>query len=431
MTAPPTQKNLPALQADYAHLLVHSGVNLQTDQSLFISAELAHAPFVRRLVAEAYRAGARYVEVKWEDVPTAKQRLLHAADAHIGYFPEYAITQFQQMVDEGWPRLSLAGSEFPDALDEVDPQRMLAASQPRRKAMRFYMDAITGNQLQWCVAGVPTLAWAQKVYPALAPDAALTQLWMTILRVCRVDQADPVQAWQQHDQALKDVADFLMAREIRSVRYVDSAPGPDGKPSSDLTIGLTEQPFWIGGSSDSKAGITFMANMPTEEIFTTPHRDKANGYVRTAKPAFPFEREVQNAYFRFEKGELVEWKAEKGQDVLDQYFEIEGTRRLGELSLVDVRSPINQLGTVFHDTLFDENAVCHIAFGSAYSEGVAGGDEMSEEELNALGVNQSDAHQDFMIGTATMDVIGRTADGQEIFVMKAGKFVDEALADGR
>ncbi len=431
MTASSSQKTLPDLQADYAHLLIHTGINLQPDQSLFISTELAHAPFVRQLTAAAYEAGARYVHVQWNDALVDKQRLLHVADEHVGYFPDYAITQFRQMVDEGWPRLSLTGAEFPDALDEIDPQRMLAASQPRRKAMRFYMDAVVTNQLQWCVAGVPTVAWAQKVYPALAPDAALTQLWMTILRTCRVDEADPAQAWQQHDEALKGVADFLMAREIRSIRYVDRAAGPDGKPNSDLTIGLTEQPFWIGGSSDSKAGVTFMANMPTEEIFTTPHRDQANGYVRTAKPAFPFEREVQGAYFRFEDGELIEWTAEKGQAVLDQYFEIEGTRRLGEVSLVDVRSPINRLGTVFHDTLFDENAVCHIAFGSAYSEGVVGGDEMSEAELEALGVNKSDAHQDFMIGTATMDVIGRTATGQEVIVMKEGKFVDEAVSGGR
>ena len=275
---------------------------------------------MRQLVAAAYQAGARYVEVKWEDALTDKQRLLHVADEHIGYFPEYAIAQYSQMVDEGWPRLSLAGSEFPMRWTMSTRSGMLAASQPRRKAMRFYMDAITGNRLQWCVAGVPTVAWAQKVYPALAPEAALTQLWMTILRTCRVDQADPVQAWQQHDQALKGVADFLMAREIRSIRYVDPVPGPDGKPSSDLAIGLTEQPFWIGGSSDSKAGVTFMANMPTEEIFTTPTAPRPTATCATAKPAFPFEREVQDAYFRFEEGELVEWKAEKGQAVLDQYL---------------------------------------------------------------------------------------------------------------
>ncbi len=415
--------DLTALQTRYADLLIEIGVNLQSGQCLTITAELAHAPFVRQVTAAAYRAGAKYVHVHWVDTLVQRAALLHAEEVALTYVPEYEITRHRQMVDEEWARLALTGAEFPDGLDDVDPRRIRESGMARRKAIRFYADAMMANQIAWCVAGVPTPAWAQKVFPELTPDAAETKLWQTILEVCRVDQTDPIAAWEAHDRQLTAVTKFMAAHEIRSLHFSDLTPGPDGKPRTDLAIGLTTQPQWIAASSTTPDGVRFLANMPTEETFTTPVRTQADGWVRTSKPGFPFERRVDDAYFRFEQGEVVEFSATVGHDVLAQLFEIEGAKRLGEVSLVDIRSPINQAGVIFYDTLFDENAVCHIAFGDAYPGGVVGGDDMSKEQLAALGVNQSDTHVDLMIGTPTMNVTGTSIDGNDILIMENGRFV--------
>lgn len=413
--------------AAYAELLIQIGVNLQPGQSLRIGAELEHADLVRLAAAAAYRAGARYVHVDWTDSPTAKQRLLHSEPAYLEFMPGYEITRHQEMVNDTWARLALTGDAHPDLFDDVDPLRLRKIGQVRAQNLRFYSQAQMANQLPWCVAGVPTRAWAQKVFPQLAPAEAHAQLWQTVLRTCRLDQPDPVAAWRQQERLLKGIIAFLAHHQVRAVRFVDSAPGPDGKPRTDLTIGLTDAPQWMGGGAMTTRGIPFFPNMPTEEVFTTPHNGRTTGWVRTSKPTFPLERRVENAYFRFEAGEVVEYTAETGQDVLEQFFAIPGARRLGEVALVDVRSPVNQVNTTFYDILFDENAVCHIAFGEAYPEGMIGAADMDEEELAAHGVNLSDTHVDFMIGTPTMNLYGQCANGRTLTLMVDGQFADDVL----
>lgn len=422
-----TPSDLTALQARYADLVIQFGVNLQPGQGLNITAELAHAPFVRVVTAAAYRAGAKHVHVHWVDTLIQRAALLNGSDTARTYVPDYEITRHRQMVDEQWARLAITGAEFPDGLEDVDPTLIREAAVPRRRALRFYSDAMMANQIQWCVIAVPTAAWAAKVFPDLPADAAQEKLWETILQVCRVDQPDPVAAWQLHNDRLSTVADFLNRNGIRLLHFHDPAPGPDGKPSTDLTLGLTQYPNWIAAASQRPDGVEFLPNMPTEEVFCTPDNRRADGWVRTSKPGFPFERRVEDAWFRFAAGELVDYSAGIGEEVLGQLFEMDGAKRLGEVALVDVRSPINQAGIIFFDTLFDENAVCHIAFGEAYPGGVVGGDDMAREELDALGVNQSDTHVDLMIGTPTMNVTGRTADGVEIPVMENGRFVPEIV----
>ena len=411
----------------YAELLIRSGVNLQAGQSLRIGAELEHADLVRLVTAAAYRAGARYVHVDWSDSPTTKQRLLYSELEYLDFLPNYEIARHQEMVNDTWARLALTGDAYPDLFDDVDPVRLRKIGQVRAQKLRFYSQAQMGNHLAWCVAGVPTRAWAEKVFPGLAPAAALAQLWETVLRTCRLDQADPVAAWRQHDQLLKGVVAFLAAHQVRAVRFVDTQTGPDGKPRTDLTVGLTDAPQWLGGGSTTTQGIPFLPNMPTEEIFTTPHNSRTTGWVRTSKPTCPLERKVENAYFRFEAGEVVEYSAETGHDVLTQFFAIPGARRLGEVALVDVRSPVNQVNTTFYDILFDENAVCHIAFGEAYPEGLVGAATMNEEELATHGVNSADTHVDFMIGTPTMNLYGQCADGRTLPLMVDGQFTAEVL----
>lgn len=412
----------------YARLIINAGVNLQPGQGVFIQAELGHRDFVRLLTKEAYAAGAKMVMADWRDPIMDRTRYLDVEDQYLEYMPAFLEARINEMIDDGWVRIALTGDEYPDAYDDVDPARMRRQRSAMMRRLGPSVRRMMNNEISWCVAGMPVIPWAQKVFPGLDGETALERLWELVLQVVRADQPDPVAAWQQHDANLKKVPAFLDRKQVRAIRYLDKTPGPDGKASTDLTIGLTDQPAWSCGSSNNSKGLPFLANIPTEEIFSTPHRDRVNGWARTSKPGFPFERELLDAWFRFEDGFVVEWDAGKGKDLLDQLFEMDGARQLGELSLVDVRSPINQAGVIFHDTLFDENAACHIAFGRGYPEGIGGGNQMSNEELDAMGLNNSDAHQDLMIGTDSMTVIGICADGSEVLIMQDGMFTDEVLA---
>jgi aminopeptidase len=419
---------LLAQQRAYADLIIRSGVNLQPGQGVAVRAELGHREFVRILAAAAYDAGASHVEVLWQDPLVNKIRYQHVQPDYLGFVPEFEVARANEFLDDRWARVALTGDEYPNALEEVPPAVLREYQQSWYKKLGFFQQRTMNNEIAWCVAGVPMAPWAQKVFPDLDAATATERLWEMVLRVCRADQPDPHGAWREHDANLKKVSAFMDRHQVRAVRFLDQRPGPDGKASTDLTVGLTDRPNWSCGTSDSAAGQPFFANIPTEEIFSTPNRARTEGWVRTSKPGFPFQRELLNAYFRFERGEVVEWQADKGQEVLDEVFQIPGARRLGEVALVDVRSPINQSGLIFHNTLFDENAVCHIAFGRGYPEGIQGGSKLSPEALDALGLNSSDIHIDLMIGTETMQVIGTCADGSEVLVMDGGLFVDEMLA---
>ena len=270
----------------YAEVLVKLGVNLQPGQSLRIGAELEHAPFVRIVIEEAYRQGAPYVQVDWADTPLARARMQYSSAENLSYFPEYEVAKARQMVDEGWARLALVGNEFPDLLKDVDPAAMRTVAVTRSQKLKFYMQAMMANQMQWCVAAVPTQAWAAKVYPNLAPDAALAELWTQVLRMVRVDQPDPVEAWTKHNVTLKGVADFLMRNKVHTLRFIDTKIGPDGLPATDLTVGMTDRPQWLGAAAQRPDGLSFLPNMPTEEVFISPDWRRAEGHVRTSAPFF-------------------------------------------------------------------------------------------------------------------------------------------------
>ena len=416
------------LKRRYAELVVGVGVNVQPGQRVLISAEVVARDFVTLLMDACYAAGSPFVAVQWREPLTARSRLLHAPDEHVAEVPDYEVARFRQMADEGWARIAITTSEFPDLLDDVDPGRMMRQRAALAERLDFYVEAQMSNQLPWCVVATPSPGWAAKVFPDLDAAEGVARLWDLILKMVRADRDDPVAAWREHAAGLQAIGTWMGERRIRAIRYHDATPAADGVASTDLTVGLTDAPRWLGGSSSTQAGIAFMANMPTEEVFCTPHNARVDGWVRTSKPVFVMEREIRGAIFRFRDGELVEAHAEHGDDVLQRFLEIPGARRLGEVSLVDVRSPVNQTGVVFRNTLFDENAVCHIAFGKAYAECVEGVQTMSSAEREAFGVNESDTHEDFMIGTPTMDVDGIDADGETVPIMRAGRFVDEVLA---
>ncbi len=422
----------------YAQLLIRLGLNLQSGQSLVIKTEPIHRDFALLVAEAAYDAGARYVQIEYSDMRLQSIRIRNSAEEDLEHLPGYFNEMARERRDEGWAALSLVGEEDPSLPTQLDPASLRILQTAEYRAMMPWRESMMEMKQQWNVASLPTPAWAQKVFPDLAADEALDRFWDEIRRTIRLDADDPFAAWQAHLADLEAARSTLQDRQVRALHFFDPTPAADGKPSTDLTIGLTDRPNWAGGvgglgapegdaagdgsEETGEAAPVFLPNIPTEELFTTPHRLRVNGWTRTSRPSFPFRREVEEVTFRFEEGRVVEFSAGEGQEIYEQFFAVEGTRYLGEVALVDVSSPIFQSGLVYYNTLFDENAACHIAFGQAYPIGLVGGAELSPDELNAAGVNKSDLHLDVMIGTPTLNVTGHLSDGAELAIMRAGRY---------
>jgi aminopeptidase len=411
--------------ARYAELIVTQGVNLQPGRSLVIKAEVGNRAFVRELMAAAYRAGAKFVEVDWSDPLLLKERLTHSRPEYLDYLPDALVSQAAERIREGWSNISVVGKEYPNLLEDADAEKVRLVQTVYLGKLEAWRAALMRNQLAWCVCAVPTPAWARQVFPQMDDEDALTALWQAILSAAHVSADESGAGWQNHIRQLEQVAGFLNSRPVDSLHFYDPTPGPDGKASTDLTIGLTARPYWVSGASPTMDGLVFSPNIPTEEAFVTPHRGRAEGWTRSSKPFFPFDQEVTGAWFRFAEGQVVEYGAEKGQPLLDQFFGVEGSRRLGEVALVDTESPIFQSGLLFYNTLFDENAAIHLAFGRGYPIGIRDGGTMKPDGLDALGLNLSALHLDTMIGTETMNVTATYADGSQTPIMRDGRYTQE------
>ena len=412
--------------ASYAELIVTQGVNLQPGRSLVIKAEVGSRAFVRELMAAAYRAGAKFVEVDWTDPLLVAERLTHSRPEYLEFLPDALLPQVEERIRDGWSSISVVGKEYPDLLKDADAEKVRLLQTAFYGKTDAWRAALMRNQTAWCVCAVPTPAWARQVFPEMPEEAAIQALWQAILAAAHV-APDGSGHWQDHVRQLERVAGFLNSRPIDSLHFYDPTPGPDGKPSTDLTIGLTTQPYWVSGSSPTVDGLVFSPNIPTEEAFVTPHRGRAEGWTRSSKPFFPFDQEVTGGWFRFAGGAVVEYGAEKGQNLLDQFFGVEGCRHLGEVALVDTQSPIFQSGLLFYNTLFDENAAIHLAFGRGYPIGIQDGGTMTPDELDALGLNLSSLHLDTMIGTETMNVTAIYADGSQTPIMQDGRYTAQVL----
>ncbi len=422
----------------YAHLLIRVGVNLQPGQSLDIRTEPIHREFALKLAEAAYDAGAKFVAIEYNDMRLQSIRVRKNTPEELEHLPSYIEDIALERKEDRWAAISLVGEEDPGLPAQLDPNKLRVLQTAEYRATMPWRTSMMEMKQQWNVAALPTPAWAQKVFPDLPAEEALPRFWQEIRRIIRLDADDPVAAWQTHLSNLAAARQTLQSKQVRALHFFDPAPGPDGKPSTDLTIGLTDRPHWAGGNSglgteaDQEGGDAaapvFLPNIPTEELFTTPHRLRVNGWTRTSRPSFPFRREVADAYFRFEDGLVVDFSAGEGQETYEQFFDVEGTRRLGEVALVDVSSPIFKSGLTYYNTLFDENAACHVAFGKAYPIGLEGGADLSEEELAEAGVNNSDLHQDVMIGTATLDVTGHLSDGSKLAIMREGRYTPAVLA---
>ena len=398
----------------YANLTVRSGLNLQKGQQLLITAPLDAVPLVRRITEHAYRAGANLVTTLYGDDVTALSRFRHAPDEAFDVAPAWLFNGMAEAFRNGAARLAIAG-EDPALLAGQDPKKLSRANKARSIAYRPAMELITGFAINWCVIAAATPAWAKSVFPDLPEGEALDRLWKAIFACTRADLPDPVAAWETHSADLARRTGYLNEKRYAALKY--SGPG------TDLTLGLADDHVWKGGAGRARNGVVCNANIPTEEVFTCPHKDRVDGTVCSSKPLSYQGSLIDGIKVRFEKGRIVEMTAAKGEDAFRNLITTdEGAARLGEVALVPHSSPISKSGIIFNNTLFDENAASHIAVGQSYSENIRNGGERSAEEKAALGANSSLVHVDWMIGNGDLDIDGITADGGAEPLMRKGEW---------
>ncbi|UED72534.1 aminopeptidase [Brevibacillus sp. DP1.3A] len=398
----------------YADLAVKVGVNVQPMQTLVVTAPLSTAPFVRKVAKKAYEAGAKHVHIEWTDDELTRMKYDLAPEEAFREYPQWKVQGLEEMAENGAAFLYISAAN-PDLLKGVSLDRISTANKTAGQALHKFRSYTMSDKVSWCVLAVPSPAWAAMVFPHLPQEEQELALWDAIFRATRADMDDPVQAWHDHHATLNSKVDQLNAKQYRYLHY--EAPG------TSLTIELPSNHIWIGGGSVNKDGASFMANMPTEEVFTAPLKEGVNGTVRSTKPLSYHGNLIENFTLTFEKGRIVSATAEKGEESLKQLIETdEGSHYLGEVALVPHLSPISQSDIIFYNTLFDENASNHLAIGNAYSVNIEGGADMSNEELASRGINISLTHVDFMIGSAEMNIDGETADGKREPLFRNGNW---------
>ncbi len=406
------QQEFDRLLSKYADVVVQVGLNLRKDQILSIRGILEDAPFIRKVTESAYKAGAKYVDVLWSDEGSARTRFEYGDPENITYIPDWVFGRYEEFYKDGNAELAIASTD-PDLFEGIDSD--LLAKSRKARMQKFEPLRKYENLANWCVVATAAPSWAKKVFPGIPVEEAQAKLWEAIFKVCRIDLPDPVAAWKEHTDRLVKYKEYLNNKRYTALRY--TAPG------TDLTVGLPEKQVWAGAQETFKNGITCTVNIPTEEVFTAPHKDKVNGYVKATLPLNLMGTLIEDFSVTFENGRAVKVTAKKGEDDLRKLIETdENASRLGEVALVPNSSPINQSGILFYNTLFDENASCHIALGNAYRTSIEGGADMSNEEFAEAGGNKSLIHTDFMIGSAEMDIDGIKEDGTREPVMRQGEW---------
>ena len=393
----------PATLERYAELIVRFAVNVQPGQNVEVGSEIGKEELTRAVAAAAYRAGARHVAVLYDDLHLKRARILHASDDALGYAPDWVRRQVQELNERHGASIYLSGAAEPGILDGLDGERIGRDRSP--EAVDWH-DAINARTVNWTVVPAPTPAWAGMVHPSLEPAEAYERLWEQVMHVCRMDEDDPVDAWRRRSAELQTAAARLTDLRLDSLRFVG--------PGTDLTVGLLPTSRWVGGGEQTVDGIEHMANLPTEEVFTTPDPKRTSGVVRATKPLEMAGSTVRGLEVRFEEGRAVEFRADSGADALRaRTVRDEGGAFLGEVALVDRNGRIAPLDTVFYDSLLDENASSHIALGSAY-------ETVGEEDIGRI--NRSEIHVDFMIGGDDVRVTGTTAGGEQVEILNGGRW---------
>lgn len=399
----------------YAELVVRQGINIQNDQILVINSPIECAEFTRIISEIAYKEGAKDVVVSWNDEVLSKIKYLNAPEKVFDEFPEWRKELFVSYAKEGAAFLSISASD-PELMKDVDPNRLMKANKASSIALKDYRERLMSDKNVWCVISVPTKAWAKKVFEKETEDIAMKKLWDAIFNAVRADTEDPVAAWEEHKNNLKKSMDFLNENNFKYIRYKNSI-------GTDLEIELPENHLWLGGSSYTPENIEFIANIPTEEVFTLPKKTGVNGIVVSSKPLNYRGNLIEDFSITFKEGKILDFTAKKGYDTLKSLIDTdEGSKYLGEVALVPYNSPISNSNILFYNTLFDENASCHLAIGKAYPVCIKNGENMSEEELKGKGVNNSIEHVDFMIGTSDLNITGIKYNGDEVIIFENGNF---------
>lgn len=399
---------------NYAQLAVEVGVNIQPNQILFITASTDTVEFVRLVAEKAYDAGARQVIVDFNDDTLSRLRFEKAPADSFSEFPEWKVLEREKLAEQGTAFMSIV-SQSPDLLSGVDSSRIASAQKAAGQALDKFRQEMQADKFSWTVIAAPSPAWAAKVFPELATEQQVPALWDAIFKAVRADVDQPIDAWKKHDQTLHEKVDYLNGKRYAKLHY--HAPG------TDLTVELPKGHLWCGAGSLNQDGHAFMANMPTEEVFTVPHKDGVNGYISSTKPLSYGGNIIDDFKLTFKAGRVTEITAEQGQDVLQQLIDTdEGAKHLGEVALVPHASPISQSNILFYNTLFDENASNHFALGSAYAFCLEGGKTMEREDLEKHGLNQSITHVDFMVGSEEMDIDGITDDGTVEPIFRKGNW---------
>ena len=398
---------------EYARLIVRCGLNVQKGQEVLVYADLDQPEFVKMVVEECYKAKAKEVLVYFDYQPLEKIHTRYQSVKTMGEVKEWHKARQQHYCDVLPCRLYLI-SEDPDGLKGVNMQKVAKARKLSYPILKPYIDQ-RENKQQWCIAAVPGAAWAKKVFPGLRTSQAMEKMWEAILSTSRVNE-DPVKAWEAHNADLKARCDYLNSLGIESLHYT-------ADNGTDLTVGLIEESCWRGGGDTSLQGIYFNPNIPTEECFISPMRGKAEGIVYSTKPLSYQGQLIENFSMRFENGKVVEVKAEKGEELLNTIVSMdEGAAYLGECALVPQKSPICESGLLFYNTLFDENAACHLAIGMGFADTIRDFEKKTLDECRELGINDSMIHEDFMIGCDTMNIDATTRDGHVIPIFRNGNW---------
>lgn len=402
----------------YARLLINNGLAVQPGQEVVITAPVEAADFCRLCVKTAYERGAGHVTVIWSDDECSRMEYDNCSLEYFETVPSWKAERMNSLAKAGACFLWLDGVD-PDAMLGVDPAKTSAQARASHNQCKDYRRGLDFGENAWCIGGVPVAKWARKVFPKAGPEEAIYKLWRAILDTARVVDDDPESMWETHNAKLAKNKRILNEGHYSALHYTS-------ENGTDLTVGLPAGHIWEGGASKTKAGVSYFPNIPTEEVFTSPDRSKADGIVYSVLPLVHNGSVIRNFWLKFEQGAVVDYGAEQGEDVLTGILETdEGARHLGECALISKNTPIRQTGLLFYNTLYDENASCHLALGMGFPDCYQGGYEMTQEELLAAGINESAKHVDFMIGADDLNVFGITEDGEEVPIFVHGQWTWE------
>ena len=411
---------------NYANLFVRAGGNVQKGQTVVIYSNIDAAYFARMVEECAYDAGASEVVMFWRDEVSTRTKYLRGADEIFSEYPDWMVERFKYYDDKGAVYLTIL-SDDPDLLNGVDPNRLKNFSKAASEKTKDHSALTMSYKVRWSLCAIPSPSWAKKMFPALPENEAIDRLWELILKAVRADGDDPIGEWQRHRESFVERVNYLNEQQFHALRITTGL-------GTDLTIGMPKNQVWKGGGGLCANEIPFFPNIPTEEVFSAPDRNRADGRVVASMPLSYQGNLITDIDLTFKDGVVIKHSASQNQEILDNIIKadddakdtattFEGSRRLGEVAFVANSSPISQMQTLFYNTLYDENASCHLALGKAYPANIKGGTELSREELIAQGVNDSLIHVDFMVGTSDICIIGIYEDGREVVVMDDGEYV--------